>query len=164
MASVATIVGCVDEADSGGAKIITFSVWIPWLFLFGTVSAIIAGWFLRKLSVRYGYGMLLIGVALFVVVSPGIFQDRVLVDDKHFTLQTGFWFSPTHHSVSFSELSKIDIRVQRRRRGVESQFLVCKFRNGRIREVPIGTLMNYAAPVILEKALAAGVEVNDLRS
>src|SRR5436309_1321513 len=97
------LTGCVEESVSGDESTFRFARWIPLAAAAAAIAATVGGVFLRSVS-RYGWILLIGGPLFLIVVVPGLFMERVIVDDKHFDLQTGFWFAPTRHVVQFKDL------------------------------------------------------------
>lgn len=87
------------------------------------------------------------------------------MDDQHFSLRTGLWFTPTVHDVPFEALSQIDIVSEKRTgRGGEREeyYLLCHRKTGGAEKVPVGDLMGQgAAAKILETAKRRGVPIVD---
>lgn len=161
---VGSATGCIDEKVSESSVSYTFSWWVPVATFAVGVVLLPAGWLLRK--TRYGWLMLVGGPLLLIVFGPGALQDQVTVDANHFTLHTGFWFSPTRFDVAFSDIERIErtseTRRGRRGRKTTSYFLDCHRKSGEMDHVPIGTLMEEAVPAILAVAGERQIPVADL--
>jgi hypothetical protein len=150
--------GCVSQATDGSTIVFAFQWWVPLAGILITVAATVAGWFVKNVSERWGYGLLIMGPIMLVIMAPGLFLDRVTIDDEHFTLRTGFWFYPTVRDVRFSDVQRIELTSQRRRRSTDRD-MHCRLRNGTVTRVPVGTLMQYAADEILDRADQKGIPI-----
>jgi hypothetical protein len=105
------------------------------------------------------------GLALLVLLVPGLFLDYVLIDSEHLELRTGLWFMPTYREVRFADLREVEIVAKSRmsRSGPStSYYLECHVRFGDVEQLPIGDLMR-AGPAerFLDVVRARGVPVED---
>ena len=101
--------GCTRKWDEAGTTHYSFELWVAIVSLLGCMASIPAGWLLRAISERLGYGILIAGVAGLVLLAPSLFTDHVTLNDEGFTLRTGLWMAPTLHDVKFRELSAIEL-------------------------------------------------------
>jgi hypothetical protein len=165
VAALGGMAGCTVEKVEGNVTTFTFAPWVPALVFLGGVGAIPAGWLLRRWSPRWGWTLLILGPVGLVIVAPGLLLDHVTVDDRHFSLRTGFWFAPTVHEVHFSNLTRIEIvgETQTTRGGQRTNYyLLCYRKSGGADKVPIGDLMKQGAVIrVLESAKAQGIPIAD---
>jgi hypothetical protein len=157
--------GCVSQRIDGGTTIYTFGWWIaPAIILAGVVAAA-AGWFLCEYDKRLGYG-LLVGVPLALLLFiPALFVNRVTVDDNHFEVTNGWWWSPNRHSIHFDDLEKIDLyeHEHRTRRGTSTSYHIdCLYKSGKHERVNLDLLMQEAAFEIFDRAEQHGVIVPEV--
>ncbi|MEM6328995.1 MAG: hypothetical protein AAF790_01975 [Planctomycetota bacterium] len=159
-----SISGCVKKAALDGASVYTMQWWVPTVGIAAAAAVTTLGWYKRKSSWRWMIALIGAPIAG-VAVVPGLFLDKVVVDDSHFALNTGFWFMPTEHDVAFADLSRIDYTMteSRGRRGRKKKryYFECYSKSGSMERVPLGELMNEASGEILSKAEAAGVAFNN---
>ena len=164
---LASVSGCVKATESESEKLYAFEPYVFLIGLVGSLVAIPAGWFLRKKSGRlggFGWTMLVVGPLLLVLIVPGLLTDFVKVDDNGFDLKTGFWFSPTRHTIDFNKVTSITLtdEVSFGRRGKKvSYFLLCNQPAGPSVKVPVGDMMKYALDDILLRASVHGVTVQN---
>lgn len=161
---VCSATGCINEKVSESSVSYSFEWWVPVATFAVGLVLLPAGWVLRK--TRFGWIMLVGGPLLLFVFGPGTVTDQVTVDAKHFTLHTGFWFSPTQFDVAFDDIQRIDITSETRRgrrgRKTTSYFLDCHKKDGAMEHVPIGTLMEEAVDAILAVADERQIPIADL--
>jgi hypothetical protein len=164
-AAVCLIPGCTTEKVDGDTTVFSFVLWVPLIVLLAGVIAFFAGVLMRRNSARWGWGLMIFGPILCLLLAPGLFLDKATVNQDRFTLRTGFWFAPTIHDVRFADLSGIDLIAEERasRRGRRtSYFLLCHRKSGQSEKVPVGDLMKRgAAAKILETAKQLGVPIAD---
>jgi hypothetical protein len=154
--------GCHATTTQGDATVYTFAWWVPVSALLACLLAIPAGHVLAKRTLKVAYTLTGVGAGLLVVLVPSLFLDRVVLDDHHFSLRTGFWFYPRRHTVAFEDLSQLRLMrkiVHSRGKTTESYLLECEHKDGTTEEVPVGDLMKCAVRDILDRAESAGVAV-----
>jgi hypothetical protein len=148
-----------------GETIYRFAPWLVALTVMAGLAAVPVGWLLRRWSTRWGYVLIGMGPIALLLIVPGLFRDRVMVDAQHFELTTGFWWSPTQSNIRFADLDEIQfITQQRQARGGprETYQLECIFKSGRHEFVSVGDLMQTAVGNILARAQDAGVRITGL--
>ncbi len=157
--------GCVNASRDGDTMVFTFAAWVPGLVFVAGAVALAAGIALRSKATGWAWVLMIGGPLASLVFAPGLYSDKATVDKEHFTLRTGFWFAPTVHDVSFSELSRIELTGESRmtRRGRRtSYYLLCHRKTGGSEKVPVGDLMKQgAAAAILGQAEELGISVID---
>ncbi len=153
--------GCYERVEKGDQPVYHFAWWMGPAIIAGAIAALPAGWFLRSVNKRMGYGLLFLGPFLLVAVVPAMYSNRVVVDDQHFECSYGMWFSPTVHSIRFDSLREIHIARVRGARGKVNVHLNCLTRSGETQTVHAGDLVKQALDEILERAAAHGVRVTE---
>jgi hypothetical protein len=96
---------------------------------------------------------------LLIIVTPSMFNDRVVIDAEHFEATYGFWFAPSVHSVRFDGLREIRYVAVRGSRNSISHKLHCVRRDGSVTVVDAGDLVRNGVPEIMSKAQAKRVPV-----
>lgn len=156
--------GCHDKVANNGNINITFSLWVPLLLLIGGLAAVPIGILLvRKRQRFWGITLLLVGPLVGLALAPGMFQDRVTVNQEGFYSRHGFWWDPTIHEIKYDHLAAVRITIEERtgRRGRKSYsyYFDCSFKSGQQERVPLGDLMKEALPDITEQFRQHGVQV-----
>lgn len=135
-----------------------FAFWVPLAVILGGLAAGVIGFFLKRVNSKYGWTLLIVGPVAALVAGPGMFNDHLIVDDDHFELQTGFWFSPKVHNVKFADIVEIEIKDEQNGRN-RSTSMFCKSKNGTVDKVPVGDLMKQGAmDRIIERAQKQGFQ------
>jgi hypothetical protein len=152
-----TLGGCVSESVEGSTHVFTYELWISALLFIGGIAGTVIGWFVRRSSSRFGWGMIVVGPILSLAFAPSIYLDRAVVDDAHFSHRSGIWGLTSVHEVKFADIKQIRYIVEesRGRRGkkVLKYYFVCDKFEGDAEKFPINNdVAEAAAPIILEKA------------
>ena len=160
--------GCATEFHAGETTVFAFSRWVPVLFLVATALFVVAGLKLRRKRAVWGWTTTAGGIAVALLVGPGLFLERVTVTPDRFTLRTGFWFLPTRYDIAFGDVSRIELtaetKVEEGGRTSATEYLVCYRGEGDREKVPVGDLMRAGgAARILQAARAKGIPVTDTR-
>jgi len=157
------LAGCHRKVSGENGLEFSFQPWVPLLAILAGIAVTIVGIsvFRRNKPIR---GLLLIvGAPLAVVVFvPGLWLDRVIVNNDGFYSRHGFWFSPVAHEIKYDELSLVQVTVEERmgRRGkTYNYYFDCSFKSGKRERVPLGDLMREALPEIAEQFRRQGVPV-----
>jgi hypothetical protein len=158
--------GCVHESLDGQTRTFTYDLWVPLSVLMGGLVAVPAGWFLRKTSARFGWGLLVIGPVVAIFFAPSLFRDRAVVDDATFSLRTGIWGLTAVHEVKFEDLKQVRLISEevRGRRGSKrtNYYLLCERRDGTSAKVPANNKMaKAAAPHFLRRVSERGIPILD---
>jgi hypothetical protein len=152
------LTGCTQEIVDGKKLTIKFELWVIIALVLVGLALLVAGFFVRQSSSKYGWIMMILGPVVAFLIAPGMYNDYVIIDDDHFELNTGFWFAPTQHNVQFSKVNEIEIKSERTGKRT-STYMYCKMNNGTIEKVPVGTLMKESAMnQILERMKKNGFE------
>lgn len=164
--SVVLMLGCVNEAVDGEIHTYTMAAWVSLGTLAACLVGTIAGWFLRSVNTTYGWGLLMICPLALVFAVPGLFMDKLTVDNEGFNLRTGFWFAPTKHDIKFDDLQSMQVTKKetqgRRGRTNISYTLGCVPRGGQMIDVSIGTLMDKGMEQIIMRAVDKEIPIADL--
>ncbi len=158
--------GCVREDVNGSTITVTNELWAPLVALVGGIAAAPAGWYLRKKSTRFGWGLLILSPVAVVGLAPSLFLDRAVVDDTHFSLRTGIWGLTAVHEVKFADLTRIRLISEestgRRGRKRTDYYLLCERKDGTSSKVPLGNkVAETAAPHLVERAQALNIPIVD---
>jgi hypothetical protein len=153
------LAGCYERSVEGAASVYGFADWVRMLVIVGGLIGVPVGWLLRRWSDRLGFVLMGLSPILLIIVAPGLFNDRVVVDAEHSEARYGFWFAPSDHHVRFDDLQQIRYVLVRDSRGRGSYELQCQTRLGDVVTVHAGDLVSKAVPEILERARARGVPV-----
>lgn len=161
-----TLGGCVHEKVDGSTQSFTYELWVPLSALVVGIVAAPAGWFLRKTSQRFGWGLLIIGPLAAIFLAPSLFRDRAVVDDSGFSLRTGIWGLTAVHEVRFEELQRVRIiseEVTGRRGSKRTEyFLLCERKDGTTAKVPVNNkVAQAAAPHFLKRVSDHGIPIAD---
>ena len=156
------IAGCYERTADGNTAIYRFAWWIGPAVIVGTILSVPIGWVLRKAIPKWGFGLMILGPVLLVLVAPAMYSDYVLIDDEHFEARYGFWFSPSVQSLRFRDLRKIQYVGVPGSRGRTNYEMHCVTTTGQTTVVPAGDLVRQTVPEILTRAKARGVFVVDM--
>ena len=159
-----TLTGCVHEDIEGTTHTFTYEWWVPLSTVAGGLVASVGGWFLKDTIARLGWGMLIAGPLLIVLLAPSMFFDKAVVDETGMAINVGIWGSTSVHDVRYQDLQVIRIVMEesrgRRGRIDENYYLVCTRKDGTSAKVPLGgAVAEEAALPFLEYADAAGVPI-----
>jgi hypothetical protein len=133
------------------------------LVILGGLALIPAGIFMFTRGHRTRGIILAIAGPLFAVaIAPGMFMDRVIVNDESLYSRHGFWWSPIVHQVRYDELSQVNVAFEEHNgRGGKtySYFFDCALKSGKTERIPLGDVMREALPDIAAQFNKHGVEV-----
>lgn len=157
--------GCTQETRDGDTTVVSFEPWVGAAGLLAGVAAVPVGLLVRRWRAGLGWGLVVVGPLLAVLVAPGVFMDKVTVSPERFRLETGLWFDRTIREARYADVVHMALtaeeRVGRRGRSV-SYTLECRTRSGGVVAVPVGDLMKRGGlDRIVEMARLQGVPVED---
>jgi hypothetical protein len=164
---LAAVSGCRTRVVHGEETVYTSAWWLgPTVLLIGLAAAA-AGWRLRRWSGWLGYFLLAAGLALALILVPGVYHYRVKVDADHLETHHGAWWSPVRHHLRFDDLkelrwgsSEIPARNQYGQVVLTTiYFLVGIRKSGEEEMVEVGGLLREALPEVLNRARARGVPI-----
>lgn len=150
------IAGCYQRATEGNDAVFSFQAWVPLCVVLVGLAAVPAGlvMFARNQKV-WGVIVALGGPILAGVIAPGMFLDRVIVNEDGFYSRHGFWWSPSIHKIRYDDLSEVILVVEestgRRGRKSYSYYFDCNFKSGSQERVPLGDIMREALPEISQQ-------------
>jgi len=148
---LALCTGCTEVSRNDGSTTYSYALWAPTVVIFGLIGAFILGLVLRRHSLKWGWGLIILSPLALIVLAPGMFMSNVVVNNLGFRLKTGFWFSPTEHSVRFADLKSIEhaeeVSTGRRGRKNHSYYLLCNDKAGSTEKMPTGDLMREGAAI-----------------
>lgn len=156
---LSTLAGCYTRTQSADKIEYTFAGWVGALVIVGGILMIPVGWFLKRWTERWGWGLMIMAPILLIIVAPAMFSDRVFIDRDHFEARYGFWFSPSTHSIRFADLREIRYVGVPGSRGRTNYQIHCITKNGGTEVVSAGDLVRNAVPDILNQAAQSGVAV-----
>ena len=160
-----SVAGCVRETNVNGELVYQYELWVPLAAILAGLIATPIGWLLRERSVRFGWGLVVIGPIATAVVAPSLFQDRVAVSEQGFHIRTGIWGLTSVHSVQFDDVKEIRISAETTlgRRGRHTNYyLNCDHKSGGSSKVPINNAVcEAAAGAILMEAAVHEIPVRD---
>src|SRR5438270_1234766 len=109
-AAALLVSGCYHRESRDGTAIYSFAWCVPAGGLVVGMASVASGWWLRHWGHRAGGRvwiacavLIFWGAILLLILVPGTYFDRVIVDSDHFETDYGFWWSPTHRNVRFDE-------------------------------------------------------------
>lgn len=153
-------VGCYEHVTRGNVSIYGFAWWLGPCVIVAGIAGIPVGWRFRQ--TKWGFVLLILAPVLLVIVAPAMYSDRVLIDDDHFEVRYGFWFSPTVHNLRFADLSDMRYVAVAGNRGRTNYELHCRSKTGVLTVVHAGDLVFNTVPEIMARASAKGVAVANL--
>lgn len=154
-----TFTGCVSETHVGDKTIFANSWWAPLLVMLLSLIAGPAGFFLREVSTRLAFG-LMIACPLGFLLGISLMTDRCEVDPSGFKGRMGFFGSKTFEG-KFDDISSIVLVTERGRRS-SSVKLIYHTRAGKQHNISLGNAMaEKAALLILSYAQDKGIPITD---
>lgn len=158
--------GCVSESTDGDTTVFTYKWWVFTSVFLGGIVAAPAGWMLRHISTRFGWGLLIGAPLAAFVMGPGFLLDRVTVSPERFTRRSGIWAMTANSDFALAEVTSAEyvMEVSRGRRGrrKESYYLVLHLRDGSEEKLPAGNDLVYESMGYLIPYLEArGIHVAD---
>jgi hypothetical protein len=158
------LTGCYRKVAEDGGLVFSFEPWVPLLVAVVGVAAVPVGIVLFARGQRFwGVCLAVVGPLAAGVVAPGMYLDRVVVNQDGFYSRHGFWWNPTIHQIRYEDLSQVQLVVEEKsgRRGkTYSYYFDCSFKSGKQERVPLGDIMREALPEIAEQFRAHGVPVH----
>src|SRR5688500_18347622 len=114
------LAGCYRKVSEEGSLVFSFQPWVPSLIILAGLVAIAAGILLFAQRQRF-WGVILIiaGPIAIGAIAPGMFLDKVIVNQEGFYSRHGMWWSPTIHDIKYKDLERVNLVVEERtgRRG-----------------------------------------------
>ena len=157
------IAGCYQKVSEDGNLVFAFQPWVPLLVVVIGLAAVPVGIFLiiRK-QYFWGIALALAGPLAAGGLAPGLYLDKVIVNQEGFYSRHGFWWDPTIHQIRYEELSLVRLGFEEKtNRGRKSYsfYFDCVFKSGKQERVPLGDIMREALPEIAEQFRTHGVPV-----
>jgi hypothetical protein len=154
--------GCYQKVSENGNLTFSFQPWVALLVGFGGLAAVPVGMLVFRKQRFRGVLLMIIGPLLAVAVAPGLYLDRVIVNQEGFYSRHGFWWSPSVHQIRYEELATVRLVIEEKtgRRGkTYSYFFDCSLKSGKQERVPLGDIMREALPEIADQFRQHGVQV-----
>lgn len=158
--------GCVHIESSGTTNTYAFHFWIPLVTILGGVFAAIAGWFVRYLSSRIGWSLLILGPVLGIGMSPGFLRDRVIVSDESISVRVGEFGFAKERVVRYDDLFSARIVSEegrgRRGRKTVNYYLICERKDNTSEKFTLENKVVFEAAVdFLGRASEKGITVDN---
>lgn len=162
--SCVVLTGCVSESQSGTGSTFKFQWWIPTLITVISLLLIVGGVLFTVRRKQGAWVAILVGI-VGMLFGPNMFFDRAVIDDDHFELSTGFFFSPTYFNIKWDNVASIhgsmEEKTGRRGRKSTSYYLNFNLKSGGSEKVPSGDLMkNGPIKKLVEMAAKKGITVD----
>src|SRR5579859_7003828 len=83
------ISGCATtyETQDADATVFRWHLWVPLLAIAGGIVCVFLGLLLRHWSARLSMTLVFLGPLACIVLAPGLFKDKVTVNQEGFTLR-----------------------------------------------------------------------------
>lgn len=157
-----TLTGCIQQITDETGTTFRYELWVPLMTFVAGIGAVALGWWLRKYSLRYGLGLVAIGVMAALLLAPMTFLDQVTVTSKGF-LTT--FREPTMQNVTYDDIRAVRITKETtgtRRRLRTDYYLVCELKKGvTVKFCLSNDLFMAAAPLLLEHITAHGIPLTN---
>ena len=157
------LAGCYQKVSDKEELVFSFQAWVPLLVALAGMAAIPVGIvFIARKRRFWGICLAVAGPLAAVAIAPGMYLDRVVVNQEGFYSRHGFWWNPTVHNIRYDELTLVRLVVEEkmsRGRKTYSYYFDCSFKQGRQERVPLGDIMREALPEIAERFRQHGVPV-----
>jgi hypothetical protein len=158
------LAGCYDKVTDANGLTFSFQIWVPIaIILAGIVAVPIGIVLLRRKQYFWGVVLVLGGIAGAFAIAPGMFLDKVIVNQTGFYSRHGFWWNSTVHDIKYDQLNLVQLVVEestgRRGRKNYSYYFDCSLKSGKRDRVPLGDIMREALPEIAEQFRKHGVTV-----
>ncbi|MGO1072029.1 hypothetical protein [Lysobacter sp. CA199] len=153
----------------------TLALYIPLAVTAVALGLAGLGWFFvrrrhrQKLALRFAFVCFLMAAVVGGVMAPGMFLDRVTIDEQRLERSHGIWFMPDYGVKGFDlpRVREIVIgeqqRTARRGRRVTDEVWTAIYTDGSREEVVAGDLWKHHRAQIIERLRKRGIEVKDLR-
>jgi hypothetical protein len=153
--------GCVQRSIENDITIFHYNHWqLTLSLLAGIILIVVTYKYWSDLSSKWR-GLLLLGAAVLIGMSPSVYFHRVKFDSNHFEVVHGPWWATKTQSIRFTDISQIQVveEVRDNALGKESTYRLykCQFRNGESERIPRGELMSHAEKDIYRLASDKGV-------
>jgi len=142
---------------SAGARYMVWAV----LFLVLAGPALWCWW--MRVGVRFAMIVGLTSLAIPLIVLPGLATERIEIGPKTMVGTTGFWFSPTQHTLAVEGLLAVTERTEVvRRRGGEQRLRSWVFHYGSsfTRSLQLSDMLYANRAIVLEFFRKRGIEVS----
>src|SRR5262245_10025930 len=94
--------GCYKRIATGNELIFSFQSWVPILLIvLGLLAVPIGIAIFANRQKFWGVILMIAGPIAAGVVAPGMFLDKVVVNEQGFYSRHGFWFSPSIHDIRY---------------------------------------------------------------
>lgn len=159
--------GCVrQQAGPDGIESFSYEWWMPGVTMLGGVAGILVGMKLVKFIRKLGVAFVMTGLIASLVIGPSMLFDAAVVAEDQFELKTGVWGLTCQHEVDFHELTDacrvIERKTDSKGRSQSSIYLLCRYRDGGTKKIPLGSeVAKAAAPLLMQRMESFGIAVQD---
>jgi hypothetical protein len=157
------IAGCYQKESENGSLVFSFQAWVPLLVALAGLAVVPVGIVLFARKRRFwGICLMVAGPLAAVGIAPGLYLDRVVVNQEGFYSRHGFWWDPGIHQIRYEDLNQVQVGFDEttvRGRKSYSYYFECSFKSGKQERVPLGDIMREALPEIAEQFRQHGVPV-----
>jgi hypothetical protein len=157
------IAGCFQKVSENGSLTFSYQPWVPLLVALGGLAAVPVGVVLFLRNKRFwGVCLVVAGPLVTGGLAPGMYLDRVIVNEEGFYSRHGFWWDPSIHQIPYADLRLVRLVVEEKqgRRGTTYSYSFdCLFKSGKQENVPLGDIMREALPEIADQFRKHGVTV-----
>lgn len=138
--------------------------YLAWILAF--VIVLPASWWCwhRRVGGRIAPSAFFASFLIPLIVVPGVALESVRVSPAGLTIRTGFWFSPTVHSISFSDLESITQRseaVNQRLVPRHDTFWHFRYRSREQRDINLPDLLDAHRHTVIEYLHRHGIDVRE---
>lgn len=159
-----TCCGCVEHSTSGNTHTFYNALWATGACFVGGIVATIGGWYLRTVSERLGWALMIGGVLAFIGGTPTLFFEKTTVSDEGFFVRTGVW-GMSSYDVKYADTMNMNLtkEITTGRRGSKNThfYLVCSPKSGEAQKVPINGTFEEALEFVVIGAKARNIPIID---
>lgn len=162
------LTGCIVENVEGETATYKFAWWTTVAAIVGGIAFAAIGYSRigKSKSIVWSWGWFIPAFLCIAFGVPATLADFLIVDAQHMHLRTGLWFSPTEHDLKYADYKLVEHAAfnetgRRGRRNVVDYLLFHPRNGGEYVKVPMGTLMQEGAALVVMRAQQAGMSFED---